>query len=141
MTRSLAWSWAVVAAAVGAGAGCATSLEAQGTLPVAVTIEAVPHATAGVVVISATLRNLTTEDLTLRVRCTPIELEMDQNGTWTRIEDFRSCAPPDRTTLRAGQVADVEDQRALGPGRYRVVIESIDGRAAYSESFTVAPQS
>jgi hypothetical protein len=128
-------------AAVGVGVGCATSLESQGTLPVAVTIEAVPQVAGGVVVISATLRNLTTEDLTLRVRCTPIELELDQNGTWTRIEDFRSCAPPDRTTLRAGQMAEVEDQRSLGPGRYRVVIESIDGRAAYSEPFPVTPQS
>lgn len=138
--RRLVWA-ALMSVGVASGSGCATALESQGTLPVAVTIGTAVAPSSGIIIITATLRNLTSEDVSLKVRCTPIELELDQNGTWIRTEDLRLCVPPDRTTLRASQSVQVQDERSLSPGRYRVVIESTDGRAAFSESFTVAPPS
>ncbi len=136
--RWLVWA-ALMSVGAAGGSGCATALESQGTLLVAVTVETAVAPSRVNFIITATLRNLTSEDVSLKVRCTPIELELDQNGTWIRTEDLRLCAPPDRTTLRASQSVQVQDERSLPPGRYRVVIESTDGRAAFSESFTLVP--
>lgn len=91
-------------------------------------------------IVTATLTNQTTEDLMLKVRCTAVELDQAEGETWTRIHDLRLCAVPNLMRLPAQTTLTVTDQRALAAGRYRVVIESDDGRLSYSEGFVVPAQ-
>ena len=91
----------------------------------------------GLVTISARITNSGGSPLIIRVRCTPIELDRNDGGTWRRFGDLRLCAPPDRTTVPARTTVNVDDQRQLSAGEYRVVIELVDGGQAVSTSFEI----
>ncbi len=132
----------LAAVAMLAAAGCAAGLDeaplAGIDLPLSVAVEFSVQKNADPnVTITARLRNLGAEQLILRVRCSAIEIDEDQAGTWRRLGDFRLCAPRNEETLAAGANLTTTDQRFLDPGGYRVVIESVDGRTAVSEPFTV----
>ena len=132
----------LVAVATLVGAGCGPGLdpllETGRELPLEIVVRIAqsklgdPNMT-----ITVDLRNRGTEPVVLRVACTVIEIDQDQNGTWQRLGDLRLCAPPNQETLRAGATLTTTDQRSLSPGRYRVAIEATDGRTAVSQPFTV----
>ncbi len=88
--------------------------------------------------ISADIQNFGPGELAVRVRCTAIAVDHHQNGDWTRYEDLRLCAPPDRMFLPEGSTVTTVDQRELPAGTYRAVVEAINGKAAYSTPFVVA---
>lgn len=117
--------------------GCAGPLEAGDGAPVDVSLRAVRTHSDGLVTLTVGLRNPGAATVTLRMRCTPLELEQEQAGSWVRIEDLRLCAPPDRMLLPGRSSIEVQDQRLLSPGRYRVVVEAIDGALARSEPFAI----
>ncbi|MEO8449429.1 MAG: hypothetical protein ABI647_06550 [Gemmatimonadota bacterium] len=91
----------------------------------------------GMTTISARITNSSDGAVTIRVRCTPIEVERNDSGTWLRIEDLRLCAPPDRTNLPPRTTVDIDDIRQLSAGQYRAVIELIDGGQSVSGPFSV----
>ena len=132
----------LVAVAMLVGAGCTPGLDplldAGREFPLEISVQTTqsklgdPNMT-----ITVDLRNRGTEPVVLRVRCTVIEIDQEQNGTWLRLGDFRLCAPPNQETLRAGGTLTTTDQRSLNPGRYRVAIDATDGRTAVSQPFTV----
>jgi hypothetical protein len=118
-------------------AGCDYQLAPDADLPLQVTVEATWSKLDPVVEVTAVLRNLAHRGLTIRVQCSPIAIDRDENGAWVRLEDLRLCAPPDRMEVPALTSLTISDQRLLSPGRYRVVIEAIDGREAHSSPFTI----
>ncbi len=128
----------LMAVAAGCTAGLDETMEAGGDLPLSVSVEFSVEKNANPnVTITARLRNLGDRPLTLRVRCSVIEIDQDQAGTWQRLGDLRLCAPPNQETLAAGATRTATDWRLLSPGNYRVVIEGDDGRSAVSEPFAV----
>lgn len=140
----MAWSprRLVLAALLLLAGGCEQVLETQATgdLPVAITAQVSQAGPDQVVTISATVRNLSGGDLSLRMQCSVLSVDFDNAGTWVRYEDLRLCAPPDRMTLGAGATINANDQRLLSPGRYRVAVESVDGKSAVSEPFSISGQ-
>lgn len=132
----------LVAVGVVVGGGCAAGpdqeLEAGSEMPLLISVHAsVSPVAEPNVTITADLHNVGKDPLVLKVRCTMIEVDQEQNGTWQRLGDLRLCAPPDRTILAAGATLTTADQRSLSPGTYRVAIEAIDGRVAVSKPFAV----
>lgn len=117
--------------------GCDASFEPGVGLPLQVTADVAFSKLDPVAEVTAVLRNRSTRDLTLKQRCTVINIEREESGAWIRIDDLRQCAPPDRINLPALTTLTIVDQRTLAPGRYRVVIEAIDERQAHSNPFTL----
>lgn len=122
----------------GCAAGPAEELQARGDLPLSVAVDVSVQKNAEPnVTITARLTNLGAEPLNLQVRCSVIEIDQAQAGTWQRLGDLRLCTPRSQETLPAGARLTTTDARSLSPGTYRVVIEGSDGRTALSEPFIV----
>jgi len=87
--------------------------------------------------LEVTVVNTSDEGVMVKVRCTPIELDLRQDGQWRRIEDLRLCAPPNRSLVPARTTLVWTDVRQVAPGEWRVVVELADGRQAISAPFVV----
>jgi hypothetical protein len=112
-------------------------VDQTGNGPLQVSAAATVDKLNGLATIAVEIANPTGAAVTIRVRCTPIELDRKNGNTWQRIEDLRLCAPPDRTVVPARTTLSIEDVRQVDPGEYRVTIELVDGRTAHSPAFVI----
>lgn len=125
-----------VALAYGCSDIVATSRD--GNLPLDVSVVSVTPAGNNTVSFTARLISRTNDPVVLSVHCTPLQTDQNVDGSWKRIDDLRLCAPPNQMVVPGKVTLELTDVRALGPGQFRAVVESPDGRLAFSAPFAIA---